>query len=235
MENELPLNRVEMEVNRWRSKEERFSKLFSFGLSGNRALMKEKLGYFEQVSAKYRNTENLDERFALRLLNQERKAIEKQLYPNLFVRLLRRLFITPAKEQIIIRQDARHMHQNSQALQKELQRTGFSALQAKVEQQLKLGSDKFSVPLSHYVNEKQRLSHQLSFERDVTGAINFKSYTTSLVNELKPEENKQHYFSNTSGRAMDADKAYNLLSGRAVLDKGIWKQLDLNDKDGKGN
>ena len=42
------VNRVEAELNQWRSREERFSKLFSFSLSNNRALLKEKLDYYDR-------------------------------------------------------------------------------------------------------------------------------------------------------------------------------------------
>jgi len=76
MNNSL-VNRVEAELNQWRSREERFSKLFSFSLSNNRALLKEKLDYYDRIAAKYKGTQDLDERFALRVLRQERNRIEK--------------------------------------------------------------------------------------------------------------------------------------------------------------
>lgn len=105
MNNQLPVNRVEMELSQWRSREERFSKLFSFNLSSNRPLLKEKLQYYERIAAKYKGTQDLDERFALRVLRQERNNVEKQLFPNLLIRLLRRLLVAPVREQIVIRQN----------------------------------------------------------------------------------------------------------------------------------
>ena len=63
--------------------------LFSFSLSSNRALLKEKLEYYERIAARYRGTQDQEERFALRMLRQERNRIEKQLYPNPLIRLLR--------------------------------------------------------------------------------------------------------------------------------------------------
>lgn len=149
MNNQLPANRVETELNQWRSREDRFSKLFSFDLSSNRALLKEKLHYYDRVAAKYKGTPDVDERFALRVLNQERKRIEKQLYPNLLIRLLRRLLVAPIREQIIIRKDARQAEQNNQLLHIQMRRAGFTGLSAKVEEQIKQGQQQFSVPVSY--------------------------------------------------------------------------------------
>lgn len=235
MNNQLPANRVETELNQWRLRENRFSKLFSFDLSSNRALLKEKLHYYDRVAAKYKGTPDVDERFALSVLNQERKRIEKQLYPNLLIRLLRRLLVAPIREQIIIRQDARQAEQNNQLLHIQMRRAGFTGLSAKVEEQIKQGHQQFSVPVSYYINDKERLDHQLSFAKDQSGRYHLEGYKTNLHNEAKPSETRQQYFSMKTGYSIDTTEAYNLLAGRAIQKEGKWVQLDLNDKDPQGN
>jgi hypothetical protein len=235
MNNQLPANRVETELNQWRSREDRFSKLFSFDLSSNRALLKEKLHYYDRVAAKYKGTPDVDERFALSVLNQERKRIEKQLYPNLLIRLLRRLLVAPIREQIIIRQDARQAEQNNQLLHIQMRRASFTGLSAKVEEQIKQGHQQFSVPVSYYINDKERLDHQLSFAKDQSGRYHLEGYKTNLHNEAKPSETRQQYFSMKTGYSIDTTEAYNLLAGRAIQKEGKWVQLDLNDKDPQGN
>lgn len=229
------VNRVEADLDQWRSREERFSKLFSFSLSSNRALLKEKLEYYERIAAKYKGTQNLDERFALKMLRQERNRIEKQLYPSLLIRLLRRLLVAPVKEQIIIRQDNRKMEQNSQALHQQVQRAGFPDLSAKIDEQIKQGHQQFSVPVSYYLNDKERLDHQLSFVKDQSGSYQFEGYRTALHNESKPDEKRQQYFSMHNGYNVNPAEAYNLLSGRCIQSGGTWMQLDFNDKDPNGN
>lgn len=149
MNNQLPINRVETELNQWRSREERFSKLFSFSLSSNKALLKEKLQYYDRIAAKHKGTQDLDERFALRMLQQERSKIEKQLYPNLLIRLLRRLLVVPVKEQIVIKQDNRKTEQNSQSLHQQVQRAGFTNLAAKIDEQINNGQPRFSLLVSY--------------------------------------------------------------------------------------
>jgi hypothetical protein len=235
MNEQLPVNRVEMELNQWRSREERFSKLFSFSLSNNSSLLKEKLHHYEHIATKYKDSQNLDERFALRMIKQERIRMLKQLYPNLLVRLVRRVLVVPLIEQIAVRQNLKEMEQNSQLLHEQVQRIGFSDLSTRIDQQIRKGQDQFTIPISHYINEKERLNHELSFVKDQRGHYQFEGYKTTLQNESKLEENRSHCFKIQEGYSIDTIQAYNLLAGRSVQKEGVWIQLDLNDKDPNGN
>ena len=235
MNEQLPINRVEMELNQWRSREERFSKLFNFSLSNNRSLIKEKLHHYERIGTKYKGTKNIEERFALKMLKQEKNKILKQLYPNLLVRLIRKLIIAPLVDQIAVRKDAKEEEKNNQSLYDQVQRIGFKDLSNQIEHQIKQGQEQFTIPVSYYVNEKERLDHELSFVKDQSGRYQFEGYKASLYNELKPEENRSQYFKLQEGNSVDTTQAYNLLSGRSVKKDRSWIQLDLNDKDAIGN
>ncbi|WP_123875865.1 hypothetical protein [Flavobacterium araucananum] len=224
-----------MELNQWRSREERFSKLFNFSLSGNRSLIKEKLHHYERIGTKYKGTKNIEERFALQMLKQEKNKILKQLYPNLLVRLIRKLIIAPLIDQIAVRKDAKEEEKNNQSLYDQMQRIGFKDLSNQIDQQIKQGHEHFTIPVSYYVNEKERLDHELSFVKDQSGQYQFEGYTASLNNELKPEENRNQYFKFEQEKSLDTKQAYNLLAGRAVQKEKTWIQLDLNDKDPSGN
>ncbi len=235
MNNNISINRVEAAIQQWQRKEERFSKLFSFALSRNRALLSEKLQYYDGIASRYRYSNNVDERFALRLLKQERRQIEKQLYPNLAIRLLRRLLALSFREQITVRQDIKKAQENNQTLQHQLHRAGFTGLSAKLEEKMKQEQPKFSVPVSYYVNEKERMDYQLSFAKDEKGQYRLEGYTANLHNEAKPNEQRRQYFVLNNDTGIDATEAYNLLSGRAIQQAGTWMQLDMNDKDAQGN
>ncbi|TRW22020.1 hypothetical protein FMM05_18870 [Flavobacterium zepuense] len=230
-----PSNRVEMEMSRWRLREERFGKLFSFDLSSNKALLREKLHDYQRIAVTYKGTQNPDERFALQVLKQERRLMEKQLYPNFLLRLLRRVIVEPLREQVFITQQVRQVQENGQSLHDQVQRAGFTGLTASLDEQLKKGQQQFSIPVSYYVNEKERLEHQLFFAKNQSGQYRFEGFKTSLFNESKPDESRQHYFTLSSGLSPDTTEAYNLLSGRAINNDGKWMQLDLNDKDAQGN
>lgn len=235
MNEQLPINRVEMELNQWRSREERFSKLFNFSLSNNRSLIKEKLHHYERIGTKYKGSKNIEERFALQMLKQEKDKILKQLYPNLLVRLIRKLVVAPLIDQIAVRKDVKEEQKNNQALCDQVQRIGFIDLSNQIDQQIKQGHQQFTIPVSYYVNEKERLDHELSFVKDQSGQYQFEGYKASLHNELKPEENRNQYFKVQEGNSLNTIQAYNLLAGRAVQKEKTWIQLDLNDKDASGN
>ncbi|MCD0474071.1 hypothetical protein LPB87_06650 [Flavobacterium sp. EDS] len=235
MNESLPVNRVEMELNQWRSREERFSKLFNFSLSNNRSLIKEKLHHYERIGTKYKGTKNIEERFALQMLKQEKNKILKQLYPNLLVRLIRKLVVAPLIDQIAVRNDVKEEQKNNQALYDQVQRIGFKDLSSHIEQQLKQGQEQFTIPISYYVNEKERLYHELSFAKDQSGRYQFGGYKTTFQNESNPEENRSQYFKVQHENSINVTEAYNLLAGRAIQKEGSWRQLDLNDKDVSGD
>lgn len=239
MNNRLPINRVENDLQQWRSREERFSKLFSFNLSGNKALLKEKLRFYDSIAAKYKGTHSQDERFALRMLKQERRQIERVLYPNLLLRLLRRM-IVPVRQQYLLKQEIKQTTANAEVLRNTLQRTGFGNLIPKMEENIAKGQALFSIPVSQYVSEKERLDYNLSFSKDHNGAYRFDGYKAELHNGQKQDIKRQQYFGMDTEHGVTATQAYNLLSGRAVMkeqsfDQGKWMQLDFNDKDMQGN
>ncbi|RUT68522.1 hypothetical protein D0817_20555 [Flavobacterium cupreum] len=235
MNEQLPVNRVEMELDQWRSREERFSKLFNFSLTNNRSLIKEKLHHYERIGTKYKGTKNIEERFALQMLKQEKSKILKQLYPNILVRLVRKLLVAPLIDQIAVRKYAKEEEINNQSLHEQVQRIGFRDLSNQIDQQIKQGHEQFTIPVAYYVNEKERLNHELSFIKNQSGQYQFEGYKASLSNELKLEENRSQYFKLQEGNSVDTTQAYNLLAGRAVQKEKTWIQLDLSDKDASGN
>lgn len=235
MNEQLPVNRVEMELVLWHSKEEHFSKLFSFSLSNNSSLLKEKLHHYERIATKYRGSANIEEQFALRMLKQEKDKVSKQLYPNLLVRLFRKVIARPLVEQIALRQDLKQVVQNRKLLHDLVQRIGFRNLSTMIDHQIRLGHEQFTMPNSYYISEKERLDHQLTFAKNQSGQYQFEGYKTTLKSESKPGENRSHYFKIQEGHFIDTTQAYNLLAGRAVQKDGSWIQFDLNDKDSNGN
>lgn len=235
MKNQAVVTRLEAELNQWRSREERFNKLFPFSLSSNPALLREKLRYYERIIARYRSTNDPDERFALQVLRQERNRMEKQLYPGFLIRVLRRLLVSPVKDRIIIRRDTKNMEKNSRSLQEQLQRAGFTGLSSKLDEHIRQGEQQFFITVSYYTNEKERLDHQLDFFKDRKGNYQFPGFTTKLHNETKPEESRQQQFNLQDDVETNVHRAVQLLKGRSVWRKDKWIQLDLNDKDAQGN
>lgn len=243
MNNKVPVNRIESALQDWQSKEERFGKLFSSDILKNKPFLQEKLKYFDAVQAKYGRTASEDERLALRILMQERNRIEKLLYPNLFVRMLRRVILF-VKQGQVAKQAQQRTANNEQALKEAVIKAGFDNVSNKLEQNIKQGQREFSVPVSYYVNEKEKLDFNLFFAKDNNGQYQFENYKAVLQSENKPQENKEQRFAFEPDNIVTATHAYNLLAGRSIQKESIsrenniqtsWIQLDFNDKDASGN
>lgn len=230
-----PVNRIEMETADWNSKEERLRKLFKSSPSVEKSFSKEKLRWCESMLAKYGKAGRLEERSALQIIKNERSNLIKQVYPNrsgqFFYKLMNLLILEKVNAKIQIRDELK----NNRSLEDKLKQVGFNNAFSKAERYMKLGQTKFTVPVSYYLNEKERIDHSLSFKKDELGYYEFEGFKTRLHNHTKSSENRQHYFSADQAGSFNAAQAYDLLSGRAVLHEGSWKQFDLNDRDADAN
>lgn len=229
------VNRIVTEAAQWNSKEERLRKLFKSSPSLDNSLLKEKLRWCENMLTKYRNTNHLEERSALQIIKSERSNLIKQVYPNrygqFFYKLLNLLVLEKVKAKIQISDELK----NNRSVENKLKDAGFTNVFSKAERYMKLGQAKFTVPVSYYLNEKERIDHSLDFKKDDSGFYQFEGFKTRLHDHIKLSENREHYFSVDEPGTFNAVQAYDLLSGRAVFDEGSWKQLDLNDRDSDGN
>lgn len=234
MSSRVEMNRVEADLAWWHSREERFSKVFSFGLNQNVPLLKEKLRFFDRVALRYRSSTDSEERMALRILHSERRKIEKQLFPNLLFRMLRRLFISPLRNIVVISKDKKLMENNNRMLLNQLQHTGFSNFSTKVNQQINLGLQQFNISDSVFIAEKERQEVELKFQRSLSGTYTLEGFRLSQYNE-DSKTIKTQFFDLENGMVKHLSEASNLLSGNAVKCNGSWLQLDFNDKDPEGN
>lgn len=243
MNSKVPVNRIESALRDWQLKEERFGKMFSSDILKNKPFLQEKLKYFDAVEAKYGRTASEEERLALRILMQERNRIEKYLYPNLIGRMLRRI-ILPVKQEQVAKQAEQQTANNEQALKEAVMKAGFDNISNKLEQNMKQGEREFSIPVSYYVNEKEKLDFNLFFAKDNNGKYQFESYKATLQSEHKSQGNTEQRFVFEPDSIVTATHAYNLLAGRSIQKQFVsgennkqtaWIQLDFNDKDALGN
>lgn len=235
MNEQSPFNRIEAELNHWKSREERFNAVFSLNSSNSRSLLIEKLRQYERIAAKYRFSNNREEQSALRILKMETAQMTKMLYPNLLMRLLRKIIVNPLRSRISAKKDADKVNENSRLLHEEVQRIGFPDLSYKIKQQIETDGENFQIPVSYYINEKEKISNELSFSKGSNGQYYFDGFRSTLTNNLKPEESREHFFRNAPNLNFSLNNTSNLLSGRSVQHNGSWFQLDFNDRDIKGS
>ncbi len=228
-------NRVETELARWLEMEARIGKLFSNTPSANRVVLQQKLGRYNLLVSKYRATANLSERYTLAIVAQERRSIERQLYPNLLIRLFRRLLTAPILTGRMVKIEEKNMKQNTHMLQEKLQRMGFSDVLEKVQEKIGQGHSQFSVPVSHFMDDQTRMDYKIAVVAHGNGEYHIKGFEAALFDRRKTADIKGRFFEQGQINGVDAIQAFHLLSGRSVEMNGKWCQLDFNDRDENGN
>lgn len=234
-------NRVEAEFKQWIEKENRVEKLIPGTLEHNRPFLKEKLHFLENLQVKYAGGLSGEERLMLRVLDREKGKLATKLYPNRLVRLLRNLF---SAIRLLRRTNTYNtlLSGNTAELGKELSRSGFGGLDHKITEQIKQGKPEFSIPVSYYPRENERLDIDLVFQRKETGEYKFRAGAAKLTN-TETKLVRSHSFATDQLIKYSQQETANLLSGRPVLPldgeapwkNGKWVQFDLNDKDAQGN
>ncbi|TKT86020.1 hypothetical protein [Dyadobacter frigoris] len=239
--NEITSNRIAKELNEWKARELKFEKLFSPEILKDKAFLKEKLGFYKHLQSKYGRSNAPEERMTLIILARQQDLLRKQVYPNLWMRLLQRV-LAPFRERQAAMQTTISSDRNLADLKEAVAKAGFEDVGSKLAQQIKQGQREFSLPLSYYISENQKMDINLSFAKDASGAYRFEKYQAALTDTNKPQESKKQTFS--SEDQISASQAQNLLSGRAIKietfdinqgSKSRWIQLDFNDQDPSGN
>lgn len=223
------MNRIEADLLRWKEKEERFSKLFSFEMSSNKALMREKLRYYEGISLKYRGTAEPSERFTRKMLRQEIRHLERKLHPNLSIRLIRRLVVNPIRYLLAMRSFKIAKKAKVQSLFTETKRFGMEKQFSRAARMMEQGLDDFSLTSNQYIRQNERIENILSFKDNK--AVSLKAVLHDDASGIA----KQHTFNLKDYPEIGVQESYNLLAGRAVHNDGKWLVLDQNDRDTKGN
>ena len=221
--------------------EQRFEKLFSPDILKDKAFLKEKLGFYEHLQTKYSSSNVPEEKMMLIILARQNDLLRKQVYPSLWMRLLQRV-LAPFREKQAERQTMISSDRNLSDLKEAVAKAGFEDVSSKLAAHIKQGQREFSLPLSYYINENQKMDINLSFAKDTSGAYRFDKYQAAPTDTNKPQESKKQTFS--SDDQISASQAQNLLSGRAIKietfdinagSKSKWIQLDFNDQDPSGN
>jgi len=239
--NEITSNRIATELKEWKAREQRFEKLFSPDILKDRAFLKEKLGFYEHLQGKYGRSNAPEEKMMLVILARQQDLLRKEIYPNLWQRLLQRI-LAPIKQTRMARQEVVASGRNLAELKDSVTKVGFEGLDTKLEQHIRQGQKQFSIPLSYYVNEKQKMDFNLSFAKGADGNYRFEKYQASLIDSSSPNAAKQQVFNAADN--VDSRQAQNLLAGRAIQQQSFdvsrgtttkWIQLDFNDQDPSGN
>jgi hypothetical protein len=230
-------SRLAKDMRQWDEIESNFKKsnLLDDSKISSKVWQKDKLDYYNGLRGKHADSKNLNDRMAMRVLQLEKRELERKLYPNLVVRLLVRL-LDGVTLQGVIRENKSETDLRIKDIGEEMKRAGFAKLIPKMEQQLKQGNRDFTLPVSYGVSGNERMDYLLHFKNSFDGKCHFESYKATLISQDKTTDEKRQVFENQQGKNYSADQAYQLLSGRSIKDtSGSWQKLDFNDKDANGN
>ena len=231
---EQRMSRLERDMLDWEHTEQRYRKMFGEQIIGTRKYLREKLAHFEVMEIKYKGTQNRWEQMDLRFVQDERRKIERKLYPNFLTRLLYRTAKRILDNTAVSRYQ-HSSHKNVQELKASLIRKGFDNVVKQLDQQLSKGQNEFSVPVTYQVSENERMDFQLKFSREQTGNYLLDDIKASLVKENDPSFQGTITMVKNDLDGITAQQACNLLRGRSVEQEGNWLALDFNDKDAAGN
>lgn len=233
------INRVSQEWKQWKEQELKIAELAPGDLGSNRRFQERKLDFLERLQVRYQGSGNKTEQLMLIALDDEKRKIERSLYPNRIIRFVRSMvkqFRDQNKEQKLEKQ----ANQSIDKIKDKLILHGYEKAAAKVEHFITLGH--YEIPMSEYRGQNDRIDMKFLISSNDAGDYTISGVKAALLPEGKNEMIRQHQFEDQGEKLINLDRAYHLLSGRPVLTtslngntEGKWTQLDLNDKDALGS
>lgn len=236
------LNRVSEQWNHWKELEKEIAGQFNGGLEDSRSFLLRKLSHLERMEVRFAGTTSINEQLTLVAIKDVRRKLERKLFPSRIVRLFRK----GVKRLLDMRYEARLRERSQQSIEHikdTLARSGFPKVAAKVDQCLQLG--KLAIPFSEYPGQSDRVNLEFKIRQEDAGGYTLDGYQATLYPVGKKEGMKSQFFPASDHELLPSwERAYHLLSGRAVLKAPDalsehrarkWMQLDFNDKDAQGN
>ncbi|WP_133586382.1 hypothetical protein [Sphingobacterium yanglingense] len=230
-------NRIETFLNdiaRWKDYFENLASkgMFSTANLGSRQHKKELLNRYREIAGT--NLKNLtsEEKASMRIVQRERRQLERELYPNVILRFVRnmfrltnatlgKVFVNPMKQK-----------QSQKTVDAELHQFGLESFSDKIAPQIRAGQNSIVEKTAISKKQNEVLEFGVSVDKDMTGRHYLKEATATLT--LNEKDKRSLSFIDNMG--LSPDKANNLLAGRPVLMYGDrWKIPNINDTDGKGN
>jgi hypothetical protein len=117
-------NKVEHDIASWRKQEEQILKLFPPSIVNSHEFRLEKLQRLDAIYYSDGRGGSHEEKLMLRMLNIERKKLERQLFPHFWQRFIRAIVGNSTMKAVALESEQRHSS-NEQSLRGTLAKTGF--------------------------------------------------------------------------------------------------------------
>lgn len=239
---EQAINRVHEGLAAWKRMEESNINTFSPSVMASPDFAKLRLKRLDDIAAKLSFSSKLEEKDSLRILAIERKMLIKLAFPKgKGLNKLLFLVLRPFRFFLVRRAELHRYNHQLEKIQTLMQKTGFRDYFGQVYAKIRQGEKKFSLPTRVQVNANEQVYFNLKFSFDDDSGYSFDGFQANYRNSLSPGIHKHHLF-HTSDETMTANRAGNLIAGRAVpqilSENGqlnpYWLKLDTI-KDDQGN
>jgi hypothetical protein len=165
----IAVNRVLLAFKSWEERKKEMDPLIKAGSTDERTAAGLQLDHLRKASHRLGESARPDERPFMALLDNHIGRLEKQLYPNLLVRLFSQLkdrfFDGPA----YLQQQAQQRSANMESLKNQLQTAGLGGIAGKLEKHLDAEQPSVCLPVDCQLGPDKRLNYDLHFEKDVFG------------------------------------------------------------------
>jgi hypothetical protein len=210
----IAANHVLLAFQNWEERKKELAPLLQAGFTDERTIAGLQLDHLRQARHRLNNSARPDEKPFMGLLNNHIDKLEKQLYPNLPLRLFSqfkdRLINGPAYS----RGQAQQRTVNMDNLKIQLQNAGLSGIAGKLEKHLDAEEQSVCLPLDCQLGPDKRLNYDLHFEKDAYGAFQFHRLSGNLLENGKIMRSQE--FELSEWPDLKSHHVWGLLEGRAV-------------------
>ncbi|MNJ87477.1 hypothetical protein D3C87_49970 [compost metagenome] len=218
----------------WHQKQTMLESVFGTGIATD--LNKEKFEFLSAGVARIAPGASADEKLVLAMLKKTTARLEKQLYPNPVLRVLRRVKALVYDRPLQAARLRQLKADNIASLSSELESIGVDPERLNLEKRLDFESPRMDIAMVSPYGTDHNFQLKLHMEKNESGAYQLNGYTAMLKDPANPEKSRSYTFEAASG--VNAREAAKLLQGRAVLKHyktennrmgSKWLQLDFKN------
>ncbi|KIA96196.1 hypothetical protein OC25_03690 [Pedobacter kyungheensis] len=162
------------------------------------------------------------ERLYIQVLRSVTAKLRKELYPNLLLRFFVGLKAVVIDKSVHLSRFSRLREENISSLKEQLSSLGLRNVDLRLEERLDYERQRIVLDVVRGLNTGEKLSLQLSFEREDIGVYRFSGFNGRMLG--KDGSERSCFFSREAG--IDLVEAINLLRGGSVLKE--YQGLDGN-------
>lgn len=210
----IAVNRVLLAFRNWDERKKEIEPLLKAGTADTGTLARLQLDHLRQAAHLLREAARPDEQPFMLLLNNQVTKLEKQLYPNLWLRIFfqlkDRLFDGPA----YLRQREQQRDNNIASLKIQLKDAGLGSLAGRLEKHLDPDQKQVSLPMDCQLGPEKRLTLDLHFQMDPHGSFQLNKIGGALLGSGIAVKSQEFILNDWPD--LQTNQIWSLLEGRAM-------------------